>query len=106
MKEAIDVIKEKLSELRERTQFDSIEEKSEHYGLINRYEMAIDRLNLCESYRITGGSIVNQLPDSGDIHQCFKVVHECESSDPCNWIEVEFENRKITLEGGDIVIRR
>ena len=44
MNEAIDVIKAKLSELRERTQFDSLEEKAEHYGLMNRYEMAIKKI--------------------------------------------------------------
>lgn len=68
--------------------------------------MAVDKLSLCENYGITGGSLINQLPGTDDIHQCFKIAHGCESSDSCNWVEVEFENRKITLESGDIVIRR
>ena len=105
MKEPIDLIKEYLHSLQERTEFASIEEKAEYYGLVNSYEMAIDQLNLCEEHGVTGGSKIHSLPDE-DIHQCFRVVHECESSDPCNWVEYKPNNREIILSGGDLVVQR
>ena len=106
MKEAIELLSEELLCLRGRTDFSSIPEKAEHYGLINRYEMAVDRLELCEKYGVTGGSIIKQLPDSGNIHFCYKVVNENESSNPCNWEEVLFDERQLTLESGDLVVKR
>ena len=106
MKEALEIIEEKLSELRLRADFNSIEEKAEHYGLIARYEMAVDRLKLCDKYEVTGGSIVKKLPDSGNIQFCYKVVHENESSNPSDWEEVLFEERALILESGDLVIKR
>ncbi|MBV1922281.1 MAG: hypothetical protein KUG73_16515, partial [Pseudomonadales bacterium] len=50
MKEALELIQDELDSFRERVEFKSIEEKTEHSGLMNRYEMAIDRLKLCEKY--------------------------------------------------------
>ena len=106
MKEALDLIQDKLDFLRERIEFESIEEKAEHYGLMNRYEVAIDRLKLCDKYEITGGSMVKQLPESGNVDFCYKVVHDNESSNPCNWEEVLFDKRQIIFEIGDLVVKR
>ncbi len=105
MKEAIEILIENLEMLKQVDEFSSIEKKAEHYGLMNRLEMAIDQLRLCDKYEITGGSLVNQLPDHG-LHFCYKVVHENESSDPQNWEEVLFEGKQITLSAGDLVIRK
>jgi len=106
MKEALELIEEKLAELRLKEEYGSIEEKAEHSGLIARYEMSIDRLKLCEKYEITGGSIVKKLPESGDVHFCYKLVHENESSNPCDWEEFLFDKRELVLEGGDLVVKR
>jgi hypothetical protein len=106
MNPAIQKLEEYISELQGITRFQSVEEKANHIGLINRIETAIGNLKLCEKYEIYPGSLVNVLPETENPNFVYLVVHENESSDPCNWEEVLFNDRQVLLSSGDLVIRK
>ena len=106
MNPAIERLKAYIAELRTVTTFSSIEEKASHIGLINQIELAIGNLELCEKHGIFPGSLVSVLPEAESSHFGYRVVHDCESSNPANWEEVLFEGRKVEFSGGDLVIRR
>ncbi|MCE2573904.1 hypothetical protein [Motilimonas eburnea] len=95
-----------IQELEEKTEFDTLEEKAEHIGLIIQIKDAIGQLELCEKHGITGGSLVNELPETCTIHHQFVVAHQNESTNPENWEEVLFNGRQIWFSSGDLVVRK
>ena len=106
MNPAIEKLADYLSELEGISEFKSIEEKAIHIGNINLIKNAISQIQLCDRYGINGGSLVSVLPETENPNFCYVVAHENESTNPENWIEVEFEKGKIQLSGGDLVIRK
>ena len=106
MNPAINKLEEYLSELEADLDFTSIEEKAEHFGKINIIKNAIGQIALCDKYEINSGSLVSVLPQTENPNFCYVVAHENESTNSENWVEVEFEKRKIQFSGGDLVIRK
>ncbi|AQA17458.1 hypothetical protein BST95_03605 [Halioglobus japonicus] len=107
MNPAIDKLKDYLVELQSTEALGSIADRAEHIGLINRIDTAIQQLELCESYGITGGSKFFTLPGTGDPnYDNYVVAHDCESHRPENWEEVLFDGRSIRLQQGDLVIQK
>ncbi|GAA6137049.1 hypothetical protein NBRC116583_07960 [Arenicella sp. 4NH20-0111] len=106
MNPAIDKLAEYLSELEGVSEFETIEEKAKHIGNINLVINAISQLELCDKHGINGGSLVSVLPKIENPNFCYVVAHENESTNPENWVEVEFEKGKIQFSGGDLVIRK
>ena len=106
MNPAIEKLSDYLSELECISDFESIEEKAAHIGNINLVKNAISQIRLCDKYQINGGSLVSVLPETENPNFCYVVAHENESTNPENWVEVEFEKGKIQFSGGDLVIRK
>ena len=103
---AIEKLKDYLAELESVVCHSSLEEKANHIGKINIVKTAINQLELCNKYEINGGSLMYKLPQTPSIHHTFKVAYDNESSNPENWEEVTFNGQQITLESGDIIVRR
>lgn len=82
MNQAILKLTSYIQELEEKTKFDTLEEKAEHIGLIIQIKDAIGQLELCEKHGISGGSLVNELPETGTTHHQFVVAHQNESTNP------------------------
>ena len=97
---------EYMEELKAIDEFESIEEKAEHIGLLNQIETAIGQLQLCEEYGISSGSLVSVLPETETSNFSYLVVHDNESTNSENWEEVMFEGKQIQFGGGDLVIRK
>ena len=106
MNPAIEKLNEYIDELKRRDTFESLEEKANHIGLINQIEVAIGNLKLCQKYEIYPRSLVSVLPKTENDNFGYLVVHENESSNPCNWEEVLFDGNQVELAGGDLVIRK
>ncbi len=106
MNPAIEKLYEYLSELNAVVEFDCLEAKAEHIGLINQIKSSIGQLELCESFGINAGSLVSVLPETENPNFCYLAVHENESSNPENWEEVIFDGRQVQFSGGDLVIRK
>ncbi|MBQ4864777.1 hypothetical protein J8L98_24125, partial [Pseudoalteromonas sp. MMG013] len=106
MKSAISVLQNHLVELDKKIEFGSLEEKAEHIGIILQIKDSIAQLNLCEKHGITGGSLVNVLPETATIEHQFVVAYQNESTNPENWEEVLFNNRQIWFSSGDLVVRK
>ena len=102
---AIKILVEYLAQLKTIDEFCSIQEKANHIGKMNQIDTAIQQIQLCEKNGILGGSIINKLPNSTDIHFQYVIAHENESSNPEDWEEVLFKGRQIRLNGGDLVVR-
>ena len=103
---AIRKLEKYLEELESSHEFDSLEEKAEHIGLINQIRSSIGQLQICEKYGIESGSLVSVLPETENPNFCYLAVHENESSNPENWEEVIFNGQRIQFSGGDLVIRK
>ncbi|WNZ57341.1 hypothetical protein [Microbulbifer sp. TRSA007] len=106
MNPAIEELKRYLIELESVNDFESIELKAEHIGILIQVKSAIGQLELCEKYGISAGSLVSSLPKTENPNFCYLVVNENESSNPDNWEEAIFEGQKIRFSGGDLVIRK
>ncbi len=106
MNPAIEKLGEYLVELSAVKDFESIEAKAEHLGLINQIKSSICQLQLCDKFGINAGSLVSVLPKTENPNFCYLAVHENESSNPENWEEVVFEGQQIQFSGGDLVIRK
>ncbi|MDM7861642.1 hypothetical protein QTP81_13660 [Alteromonas sp. ASW11-36] len=102
---AIKVLELHLKQLKDVKAFDSLEAEAKHIGEINQIENAIKQIKLCEEFGINGGSLINKLPETGSIHQCFKVAYDNESSKPENWEEVKFDGKSIIFASGDCIVR-
>jgi len=106
MNPAIEKLHNYLGDLEAVNDFDSIEAKAEHIGIINQVKSAIGQLELCDNFGINAASLVSVLPETTNPNFCYLAVHENESSHPEDWEEVIFEGRKIQFSGGDLVIRK
>jgi hypothetical protein len=106
MSPAIIKLNEYLFELEAKKEFSSVEEKAEHFGLINQIKSSIGQLQLCEKYGLNAGSLVSVLPETEGPNFSYLAVHENESSNPENWEEVIFDGQQIQFSGGDLVIRK
>ncbi len=96
-------------ELSALTRFDSIQEKTEHIGLLNSIEVAVKQLELCRTYGINPNSWFCVFPEriSGYSEAKFRVVCENETHHPSGWEEVSFPDRgQISFHGGDLAIKR
>ena len=106
MNPAVVVLETHLKALEEKSDFQSLEEKAEHIGLITQIKDSIAQLNLCDKYGITGSSLINVLPETSSIEHQFVVAYQNESTSPENWQEVFFNNRQIWFSSGDLVVRK
>ncbi|OCQ23861.1 hypothetical protein A7985_07950 [Pseudoalteromonas luteoviolacea] len=106
MNPAITVLKAHLAKLEAREQFESIDDKAAHIGEIIQFKDSIAQLELCEKYRITGGSLISQLPETPSIEHQFVVAYQNESTNSENWEEVLFNGRQVWFSSGDLVIRK
>jgi hypothetical protein len=106
MNPAIIKLNEYLAELETMNDFSSLEEKAKHFGLIKQIKASIGQLQLCEKYGVNAGSLVSVLPETENPNFCYLAVHENESSNPENWVEVIFDGQQIQFSGGDLVIRK
>ena len=106
MNPAINKLKEYLATLQAITEFESLNKKAEHIGLINQIDTAIGNLELCEKHGIVPGSLISVLPETENPNLSYLVVHENESSNPENWEEVIFNGQQVLFSGGDLVIRK
>ena len=106
MNPAISKLVEYLEELEAIDEFESIEEKAGHIGLLNQIEIAIGQIQLCEEHGISSGSLVSVLPEPETPNFTYLVVHDNESTNPENWEDVLFNGRQIWLSSGDLVIRK
>ena len=106
MNPAIKKLEEYLTQLQEITEFESLNEKAEHIGLINQIDSAIGNLKQCEKYNIVPASLISVLPETESPNFSYLVVHENESSNPSNWEEVKFNGQQVLFSGGDLVIRK
>jgi hypothetical protein len=106
MNPAISILQKHVVELEKKIDFDSLEGKAEHLGMIIQIEDSINQLALCEKYGITGGSLVNVMPETSSIHHQFVLAHQNESTNPEDWEEVLFNNRQIWFSSEDLVVRK
>ena len=106
MNPAIEQLKKYVTELEALNEFDSIEAKAEHIGLIIQIKSSIKQLELCDKYGVNSGSLVSVLPETGNPNMCYLAVHENESSNPANWEEAIFDGQKIQFSAGDLLIRK
>lgn len=106
MNPAVLVLESHLKLLSEKTIFESLEQKAEHFGTIIQIKDAIAQLKLCANYGINGSSIVNVLPETPSIEHQFVVAYQNESTNPENWTEVLFDNRQIWFSPGDLLVRK
>ena len=106
MNPAINNLNEYLVELESITEFDSIEKKAEHFGVINQVRNSIGQIELCEKNEINASSLVNQLPEVESEEFCYIVAEQNESTNPENWTEVLFQGQQIWLSAGDLIVRK
>ncbi len=106
MNPAIEKLQEYLSQIESVEVFETIEKKANHIGNINLVKNAIAQLELCDKYKINGGSLVSVLPVTDTPNFLYLAVHENESSHSENWEEVLFHGQQVRFEGGDLVIRK
>ncbi|MFL0798777.1 MAG: hypothetical protein K6L73_14945 [Cellvibrionaceae bacterium] len=103
MNSAIQKLKEWQDELQRKADFDSIEAKANHIGLINEIDLAIKRIEICEKWEIFPKSIIKELP-STEVTE-YRIMDDGESDNIQYWHEVKFEDGKsISLSGGDLVV--
>lgn len=68
----------------------------------------IHALDMFECYQINEKSIdrIVELPDSHTGYSDYRIMNDCESDDPAQWIELKINNETIRLSEGDIIIRK
>lgn len=69
---------------------------------------AIHLMELFDRYQISKKTIdtVLELPDSNTGYSDYRIMNDCESDDPAQWIELSINNEKIRLSEGDVIIRK
>lgn len=65
-------------------------------------------LDIFEKYRIKKETVetVFELPVSNTGYSDYRIINDCESDDPDQWLEVSISGEKIRLSEGDLVIRK
>lgn len=102
---AVKLLVTRLTQLQQTKEFDSLEAEAVHFAEVASIEKAIKQLSLCEQHGIADEAVVNVLPETGNIHQCFRVVNDNGSSAPANWQEVKFDSEAILFTSGDCIVR-
>ncbi len=106
MNEAIDILKDQLSQLDAQEPPENIEERATLIGRRNELDSAIRLLEMCGRFGIVPGSIVKPLPATEDPHFQYVVASMNESSNSSFWEEVLFDGEQFWLDGGDLVVKR
>lgn len=67
----------------------------------------IHLLDLFDHYQISKTTIdtLFELPHSNTGYSDYRIINDCESDDPAQWIELKINDEKIKLSEGDIIIR-
>lgn len=102
---AVKILNEHLTSLRNTPPFESLEAEAQHQNTIADIENAIKQIVLCEQYGIHGDAVINKLPETESILQCYKVVHDNGGSDKSQWEEVALDGENILFAPGDCVVR-
>ena len=65
-------------------------------------------LAISDRYQISKKTIdtMLELPDSNTGYSDYRIINDCESDDPAQWIEIRINNKEIRLSEGDIIIRK
>ncbi|MBP2617804.1 hypothetical protein [Chryseobacterium jejuense] len=65
-------------------------------------------LDIFDCYQISKKTIdtIFELPDSHTGYSDYRIMNDCESDDPTQWVELKINDEKIKLSEGDIIIRK
>ncbi|REC63973.1 hypothetical protein DRF65_04550 [Chryseobacterium pennae] len=69
---------------------------------------SIHLLDMFDRYEINKRTVddIWSLPDFNTGYSDYRIINDCESDDPAQWIELSINNEKIRLSEGDIIIRK
>ncbi|MFN4364437.1 hypothetical protein [Chryseobacterium hispalense] len=81
--------------------------KNENLKLKKELLEVLFLIDLSEEYDISKNNIENilKMPGKNTGYSEYRIIDDCESDDPLNWIEAEFKNEKVRLYDNDIVIK-
>lgn len=102
---AIALIQERIDSLNQIDQFSSQEEEANHIDELAQLDNAIKQLTLCQAFGINGDAVINALPETGNIHHCYRVAVDNGSNHIGQWDEVKFNNERIIFAAGDCIVR-
>ncbi|MGE8555467.1 MAG: hypothetical protein ACN6OB_16230 [Chryseobacterium jejuense] len=83
-------------------------DKESNLQLKKELSDAIHLLEMFDCYQISKKTIdmILELPDSRTGYSEYRIMNDCESDDPAQWIELKINDKKIKLSEGDIIIRK
>lgn len=107
MKNAISMLQAQSHQLRLELQAlpsTQLQERADLIGLINELDLACQRLELCEKWRIYPHSIIKTLPIERANSE-YRIMDDCESEDRKWWVEADFDGHHYRLNEGDLIIK-
>ncbi|SDI31536.1 hypothetical protein [Chryseobacterium jejuense] len=83
-------------------------DKESNLQLKKELSDAIHLLEMFDYYQISKKTIdmILELPDSRTGYSDYRIMNDCESDDPAQWIELKINDKKIKLSEGDIIIKK
>ncbi|BAP31222.1 uncharacterized protein CHSO_2185 [Chryseobacterium sp. StRB126] len=68
----------------------------------------IHLLEVFDRFQISKKTIdaIFELPDSHTGYSDYRIMNDCESDDPMQWVELKINDENIKLSEGDIIIRK
>lgn len=97
MNPVIEKLESWIEELQRKEDFESIEEKSNHIGLINQIDLAIQRIELCKKWEIYPKSIIKELPQT-DVTE-YRIMEKAITSNIGRRLSLRAVNPYIFTEG-------
>ncbi|MDM1555206.1 hypothetical protein PYS58_01270 [Chryseobacterium indologenes] len=83
-------------------------DKESNVQLKNELTELMYVLDISHRYQIcknTIGSML-ELPNSDTGYSDYRIINDCETDDPDQWIELKINNEEVKLSEGDLIIRK
>lgn len=83
-------------------------DKESNIALKSELSDVIHLLDMFNHYQISKKTIdtITELPDSPTGYSDYRIMNDCESDDPAQWVELKINEKNIRLSEGDILIRK
>ncbi|WP_160139604.1 hypothetical protein [Chryseobacterium sp. c4a] len=82
--------------------------KESNVQLKEELSETVHLLDMFNGYQISKKTVdmILELPDFRTGYSDYRIINDCESDDPKQWVELNINNENVRLSDGDIIIKK